>query len=73
LPKVSCENVLNVIKSELKNASRLSSNIFEDALSAKAVFDNIICNDSSIQGFIQEIKMDKFLHVLYRKTSKSDE
>jgi hypothetical protein len=65
-PKVTCEDVLNVIKSELKNANRLSSNIFEDVQSAKTVFDIIYCNDTeTFKGYIQEIKMDRFGMLLY--------
>jgi hypothetical protein len=66
-PKVTNANVLHVIKSELCNAERLSTNIFEDAQTAKNIFDNIYHDDkkSLIKGYIQEIRMDKFGMLLY--------
>lgn len=66
LPKVTNENVLNVIKSELKNATRLSSNILEDTRSAKFVFDNISKEkNDAIKGYIQTIKSDPYGFLLY--------
>ena len=67
LPKVTNENVLNVIKHELKNANRLSSNIFIDAQSAKTVFDNLYHDklDTPIKGYIQDIRLNKFGMLLY--------
>jgi hypothetical protein len=65
LPKVTSDNVFNVIKNELKNSNRLSSNIFEDVQSAKTVFDNVDRSTAVIKGFIQDIKMNRFGMLLY--------
>ena len=63
MPKVTSEGVLNVIKSELKNKGKLSSNVFEDVRPAKYIFDNT--DNGVIKGFIQEIKSDPFGFLIY--------
>jgi hypothetical protein len=67
-PKITDTKVLNVIKSEFRNAERYSSNVFEDVDRAKMIYDNLFISQNEsiiIKGFIQEIKMNKFGFLLY--------
>ena len=48
-----------MIKTELKNAAKISSNVFEDVRTAKHIFDNMDTK-CIIKGFIQVIKSDPF-------------
>lgn len=50
LPKITNQDVLNVIKSELKNVDRLSSNIIEDTRTAKFIFDTTLKTNNEIKG-----------------------
>ena len=50
LPKITNQDVLNVIKSELKNVDRLSSNIIDDTRTAKFIFDSTLKTNNEIKG-----------------------
>jgi hypothetical protein len=61
IPNVTNEKVLNVIKSEQRNAGRFSSDVMKDAEITKNVLDRLCKNkDSIITGYIQEIRLNKF-------------
>ncbi len=61
IPNITNENVLNVIKSEQRNAGRFSSDVIKDAEITKNVLDRLCKNkDSIITGYIQEIRLNKF-------------
>ncbi len=50
IPKITNQDVLNVIKSELKNVDRLSSNIIDDTRTAKFIFDSTLKTNNEIKG-----------------------
>ena len=67
MPKVINTNVLNVLKSQYRHAERFSSDIFVDIAAAKNFFDyfNNGSQSTIIQGYIQDIRMNKFGILLY--------
>ena len=60
IPNVTNEKVLNVIKSEQRNAGRFPSDVIKDAEITKNVLDRLKIKDSIITGYIQEIRLNKF-------------
>ena len=59
--KVTNRHTLKMIKSEFSNQNKISSDVFTDALAAKAVSDGMCLeSNSNIKGYISEIGLDPF-------------
>ncbi len=59
IPKISKSTILKMIKSNIRNYDKLSSNVFENVRTAKTIFDNSEKRDF-LNGYIQIIKTDPF-------------
>ena len=59
--KVTNRHTLKMIKSEFSNKNKISSDVFTDALAAKAVTDGLCLeSNSNIEGYISEIGLYPF-------------